>query len=219
MNMGLCSLRGRWRLSRRAWICRNFRPKGRETGTEGGDLSTSSHSPTVSQAHRTAVQGIVFTIGIEDELAGDIVIAADDCRFCPDGIQARQSRPFGGAGTFDLLTRAGWGDAMYHLFLCDDYLRTGVQGRLVQEVVPEASRSSGPWWSRTGNNPHRMRISGIQVTRKAARCSSSRREGRPSTIFEKSKMRFQQRRFSKREIQYQIFFFLSSGDRAPFSRR
>jgi len=29
----------------------------------------------------TAVQGIVFTIGIEMMLAGDIVVAADDCRF------------------------------------------------------------------------------------------------------------------------------------------
>ena len=30
----------------------------------------------------TAVQGIVFTIGIELMLAGDIVVAADDARFC-----------------------------------------------------------------------------------------------------------------------------------------
>src|ERR1700745_625088 len=29
-----------------------------------------------------AVQGICFTIGIEMMLAGDVVIAADDCRFC-----------------------------------------------------------------------------------------------------------------------------------------
>src|SRR5690242_20681059 len=30
----------------------------------------------------TAVQGIVFTVGIEIMLAGDIVVAAEDCRFC-----------------------------------------------------------------------------------------------------------------------------------------
>ena len=30
----------------------------------------------------TAVQGICFTVGIEMMLAGDIVVAADDCRFC-----------------------------------------------------------------------------------------------------------------------------------------
>ncbi len=29
-----------------------------------------------------AVQGICFTVGIEMMLAGDIVVAADDCRFC-----------------------------------------------------------------------------------------------------------------------------------------
>jgi enoyl-CoA hydratase/carnithine racemase len=28
------------------------------------------------------VQGIVYTIGIEMMLAGDIVVAADDCRLC-----------------------------------------------------------------------------------------------------------------------------------------
>ena len=44
--------------------------------------------------------------------------------------------PLGGAH-FRYLTRMGWGDAMYHLFLCDEFkadraLKIG----LVQEVVP-----------------------------------------------------------------------------------
>src|SRR5258708_36219103 len=64
----------------------------------------------------TAVQGIVYTIGIEMMLAGDIVVAADDCRFCQMESK-RGIAPFGGAH-FRFLTRAGWGAAMYQLFLC-----------------------------------------------------------------------------------------------------
>ncbi|MEW6768051.1 MAG: crotonase/enoyl-CoA hydratase family protein [Pseudomonadota bacterium] len=83
----------------------------------------------------TAVQGIVFTIGIEISLAGDIVIAADTACFCQMESK-RGIAPLGGAH-FRYLTRMGWGDAMYHLFLCDEFkapeaYRIG----LVQEVVP-----------------------------------------------------------------------------------
>jgi enoyl-CoA hydratase len=83
----------------------------------------------------TAVQGIVFTIGIEIMLAGDIVIAADDCRFCQ--LEAKRGiAPLGGAH-FRYLTRAGWGDAMYHLLLCDEFnAETAYRMSLVQEVVP-----------------------------------------------------------------------------------
>ena len=83
----------------------------------------------------TAVQGIVFTIGIEMMLAGDIVIAADDCRFCQ--MESRRGiAPLGGAH-FRFLTRAGWGDAMYHLFLCDEFnAERAFKIGLVQEVVP-----------------------------------------------------------------------------------
>jgi enoyl-CoA hydratase len=82
----------------------------------------------------TAVQGITFTIGIEIALAGDIVVAASDTRFC----QLEPKRglaPLGGA-TIRYVQRAGWGNAMYHLlradeFTADEALRIG----LVQEVV------------------------------------------------------------------------------------
>jgi enoyl-CoA hydratase/carnithine racemase len=81
-----------------------------------------------------AVQGITFTIGIEIALAGDIVVAASDARFC----QLEPKRglaPLGGA-TVRYVQRAGWGNAMYHLlradeFTADEALRIG----LVQEVV------------------------------------------------------------------------------------
>jgi enoyl-CoA hydratase/carnithine racemase len=83
----------------------------------------------------TAVQGICFTVGIELMLAGDIVIAADDCRFSQ--MEAKRGiAPMGGAH-FRYLTRAGWGDAMYHLMLCDEFGSERAEKiGLVQEVVP-----------------------------------------------------------------------------------
>jgi enoyl-CoA hydratase/carnithine racemase len=82
----------------------------------------------------TAVQGITFTIGIEIALAGDIIVAASDLRMC----QLEPKRglaPLGGA-TVRYVQRAGWGNAMYHLLLADEFgadeaYRIG----LVQEVV------------------------------------------------------------------------------------
>jgi enoyl-CoA hydratase len=83
----------------------------------------------------TAVQGVVYTVGIEMMLAGDIVIAADDCRFCQMESK-RGIAPLGGAH-FRYLSRAGWGDAMYHLFLCDEYdAARAYKIGFVQEVVP-----------------------------------------------------------------------------------
>ncbi len=90
----------------------------------------------------TAVQGITFTIGIEIALAGDIIVAASDTRFC----QLEPKRglaPLGGA-TIRYVQRAGWGNAMYHLlradeFSADEALRIG----LVQEV-DRAGSSAGP---------------------------------------------------------------------------
>lgn len=81
------------------------------------------------------VQGITFTIGIEIMLACDIVVAADTARFgqleCRRGIA-----PLGGAH-FRYLTRAGWGNAMYHLFLCEEFgAQRALELGFVQEVVP-----------------------------------------------------------------------------------
>ncbi len=83
----------------------------------------------------SAVKGITYTLGIELMLAGDIVIAADDCRFSQleplRGIHAT------GGATIRFVQRGGWGNAMYHLlpsdeFDADEAHRIG----LVQEVVP-----------------------------------------------------------------------------------
>ena len=72
-------------------------------------------------------------------LAGDIVIAADDARFC----QVESSRgpaPLAG-GHFRFLSRCGWGDAMYHLLLCDEFdAHEAHRIGLVQEVVPAGTQ-------------------------------------------------------------------------------
>src|SRR6478609_11603837 len=82
----------------------------------------------------TAVQGITFTIGIEIALAGDIVVAASDTRFC----QLEPKRglaPLGGA-TIRYVQRAGWGNAMYHLLAADEFGAAEAHRiGLVQEVV------------------------------------------------------------------------------------
>ncbi|ANB72173.1 enoyl-CoA hydratase [Paraburkholderia phytofirmans OLGA172] len=93
-------------------------------------LARRCKKPVVSVVH-----GITYTIGIEMMLASDIVIAADTAKFCQ--LESKRGiAPLGGAH-FRYVERAGWGNAMYHLFLCDEF---GAQEALrigfVQEVLP-----------------------------------------------------------------------------------
>ena len=113
----------------------------------------------------TAVQGICFTVGIEIALAGDIIIAADTARFCQMESK-RGIAPLGGAH-FRYLTRMGWGDAMYHLFLCDEFnAERAYKIGLVQEVVPsglQVDRAMQIALLIANNAPI-----GVQVTKEAA---------------------------------------------------
>ena len=77
-------------------------------------LGKRCRKPVISVVH-----GITYTIGLEQMLASDIVIAADTARFCQMESK-RGIAPLGGAH-YRYLTRTGWGNAMYHLFLCDDF--------------------------------------------------------------------------------------------------
>ena len=81
------------------------------------------------------VQGITFTIGIEIMLACDIVVAADNARF--GQLESKRGiAPLGGAH-FRYLPRTGWGNAMYHLFLCEEFgAERALELGFVQEVVP-----------------------------------------------------------------------------------
>ena len=82
-----------------------------------------------------AVQGITFTIGIEMMLAADIVVAADDCRFCQ--MEPKRGLAVFGGAHVRYVERAGWGNAMYHLLRADEFgaARARELG-FVQEVVP-----------------------------------------------------------------------------------
>lgn len=113
----------------------------------------------------TAVQGVVYTVGVEIMLAGDIVVAADTSRFSQ--LEAKRGiAPLGGAH-FRYLTRTGWGDAMYHLLLCDEFdAARAYKVGLVQEVVPagqQIERAMALAERITQNAPL-----GVQVTKAAA---------------------------------------------------
>ena len=82
-----------------------------------------------------AMQGLCFTIAIELMLAADVVIAADNCRFAQ--MEVKRGIMPGAGGSFRIVERAGWGNAMKWLLTGDEFdsaeaLRIG----LVQEVVP-----------------------------------------------------------------------------------
>jgi enoyl-CoA hydratase len=82
-----------------------------------------------------AVQGITYTIGLEMMLAADIVVAADDCRFC----QLEPKRGLGvfAGGNIRQIQRAGWGNAMYHLLRADEFgAARALDLGFVQEVRP-----------------------------------------------------------------------------------
>jgi enoyl-CoA hydratase len=114
----------------------------------------------------TAVQGIVFTIGIELMLAGDIVVAADDCRFCQMESK-RGIAPLGGAH-FRFITRTGWGNAMYHLMLCDEFSSTeAYRIGLMQEIVPAGQQIERAM--ELARIIARNAPIGIQVTKEAGR--------------------------------------------------
>jgi len=81
------------------------------------------------------VQGITFTVGVEMMLGHDIVIAADTARF--QQLESRRGiAPLGGAH-YRYLTRTGWGNAMYHLFTCQEFgAQRALELGFVQEVHP-----------------------------------------------------------------------------------
>ena len=112
-------------------------------GDKGHDQAAAVDPMALGRACRkpivTAVQGITFTFGIELALAGDIVVAADDCRFSQLE-PARGIHATGGA-TFRFPERAGWGNAMYHLLTSDEFdAAEAYRMGLVQEVVPAGTQ-------------------------------------------------------------------------------
>lgn len=86
-----------------------------------------------------AVQGICFTIGIEMMLAADIVVAADDTRFCQ--MEPKRGLAVFGGAHVRYVQRAGWGNAMYHLLRADEFgAERARELGMVQEVVPAGTQ-------------------------------------------------------------------------------
>ncbi|MGY3036377.1 enoyl-CoA hydratase [Bradyrhizobium sp. USDA 4354] len=142
-----------------------FGPSAEKRNIKEGNVDPFRLAKRCRKPVVTAVQGIVFTIGIELMLAGDIVVAAADAHFCQ--MEAKRGiAPLGGAH-FRFLSRAGWGDAMYHLFLCDEFSAERAHAiGLVQEVVPpgeQVGRAMALAAIIARNAPL-----GIQVTKEAA---------------------------------------------------
>jgi Enoyl-CoA hydratase/isomerase len=84
----------------------------------------------------------------------------------PNGGQAWDC-PLGGAH-FRFVSRAGWGDAMYHLMLCDEFTSAeAYRIGLVQEVVPAAQQNERA--IELARIISRNAPLGIQVTKEAGR--------------------------------------------------
>jgi len=110
---------------------------GSGTGSESDEprldivgLGRACRKPIVTACH-----GISFTFGIELALGGDIVIAADDCRFSQ--LEPKRAIHATGGATIRFVQRCGWGNAMYHLLTSDEFdAQEAHRIGLVQEVVP-----------------------------------------------------------------------------------
>ena len=98
-------------------------------------------------------------------LAGDIVIAADSARFCQ--MEAKRGiAPLGGAH-LRYVSRAGWGNAMYHLMLCDEFgAQEAYRIGFVQEVVPHGDQVDRAM--EVAGLISRNAPLGVQVTKEAA---------------------------------------------------
>jgi enoyl-CoA hydratase/carnithine racemase len=86
-----------------------------------------------------AVHGITYTAGIEMMLACDIVVAADDCRFSQ--LEPKRGIMATGGATIRFVERGGWGNAMYHLLVVDEFDSAEAHRcGFVQEVVPAGTQ-------------------------------------------------------------------------------
>jgi enoyl-CoA hydratase/carnithine racemase len=82
-----------------------------------------------------AVHGITYTAGLELMLGCDIAIAADDCRFSQ--LEPKRGIMATGGATFRFVERGGWGNAMYHLLVVDEFgAEEAKRCGMVQEIVP-----------------------------------------------------------------------------------
>jgi enoyl-CoA hydratase/carnithine racemase len=160
--------------------------------TGGRDRSDSSRVDPFGLARKCskpvvcAVHGITYTAGIEFMLGCDIAVAADDCRFSQ--LEPKRGIMATGGATFRFVERGGWGNAMYHLLVVDEFgaaeaLRCG----LVQEVVP-----AGTQLERAIELAHkiaRLAPLAIQATKESARIYAEQGEKACIAAFGKTQER------------------------------
>jgi enoyl-CoA hydratase/carnithine racemase len=143
-----------------------FGPGATARETPDGQIDPFQLARTCSKPIVAAVQGISYTVGIEMVLACDIVVAADDVRFCQ--MEAKRGLAPLAGGNFRFLTRMGWGDAMYHLLLVDEFGAAEAHRiGLVQEVVPAGQQVERAM--ELAEIIARNAPLGIQITKKTAR--------------------------------------------------
>jgi enoyl-CoA hydratase/carnithine racemase len=106
------------------------RPSHQDGRIDPFGLRTRTTKPVVM-----AVQGAIYTVGIELMLAADIVIAADSCRLCQ--MEPKRGLAVLGGANYRYIDRAGWGNAMYHLLRADTFdAQAAYRLGFFQEVVP-----------------------------------------------------------------------------------
>lgn len=136
-----------------------FGPNAEKRNFKEGNVDVFGLQKRCKKPIVTAVQGIVFTIGIELMLAGDIVVAADDSRFCQMESK-RGIAPFGGAH-FRFLSRTGWAT---RCIICSSAMnsprRVPARSGWFRRWCRRASRSSGRW--RSPRSLHAMRRSAFR---------------------------------------------------------
>lgn len=90
--------------------------------------------PPVPKPVVMAASGIAYTLAIELALSSDIVVVADDVRFCQLEV-GRGLYAFEG-GAFRAPLQLGWGNAMHYLLTGEEFdADTALRIGLVQEVV------------------------------------------------------------------------------------
>ena len=118
-----------------------FGPKAEARSSNDDRIDAFSLRRRCSKPVVMAVQGVTFTIGIEMMLGVDIVIAADDCRFCQ--LEPKRGLAVFGGAHVRYVQRAGWGNAMYHLLRADEFDAVrALELGFVQEVVPVGQQVS-----------------------------------------------------------------------------
>lgn len=86
-----------------------------------------------------AVHGICFTVGLELMLAGDVRVAADNCRF--GQVEVRRGIYAIGGATLRMVQEFGWANAQRYLLTGDEFdAAEAYRIGLVQEVAPAGTQ-------------------------------------------------------------------------------